>query len=96
MRESGATLSELLADYSPLPQASRNVRCENSAKVLQSAAARRAVAREERELAANGGGRVVVRASGTEPVARVMVEGGDEKDINRRADRIAAAIAAAG
>ena len=95
MRESGKALSELLADYSPLPQAARNVKCRDSAKALRSASARRAAAREERELAAAGGGRVVVRASGTEPVARVMVEGENEKDINRRADRIAAAIASA-
>ena len=93
MRESGKTLSELLADYAPLPQAKRNVRCENSAEVLQTPAARKAIAREEKEM--GGAGRVVVRPSGTEPLARVMVEGENKADIETRADRIAEAIQSA-
>jgi len=37
-------------------------------------------------------GRVVLRASGTEPLIRVMVEGRDEAQVNRCAERIAAAV----
>ena len=92
MRESDKTLSELLADYAPLPQATRNVRCGNGAQILQSPRMRKVIAREEKEL--GDAGRVVARASGTEPLARVMVEGEDEEDISRRAERIAEAIQA--
>ena len=91
MRESGKTLSQLLSDYSPLPQAHRNVARENIARVLKSAAVKGVVSREEKEL--GDAGRIVVRASGTEPLARVMVEGDNAKDIRTRADRIAEAIA---
>jgi phosphoglucosamine mutase len=49
----------------------------------------------EAEGALGGTGRVVVRFSGTEPVARVMVEGLEEGDVDRHARNIAAAIEAA-
>ena len=51
------------------------------------------VAEVERELA--GDGRVLLRYSGTEPVARVMVEGPDREKIGEQAGRIAEAITAA-
>jgi len=37
-------------------------------------------------------GRVVLRASGTEPLIRVMVEGRDEVQVRRTADHIADAV----
>ena len=40
----------------------------------------------------NGQGRVLVRASGTEPVVRVMIEGQDQSEIEARADEICAVI----
>ncbi|MGB5622757.1 MAG: hypothetical protein WBN65_09710, partial [Gammaproteobacteria bacterium] len=40
-------------------------------------------------------GRVVLRASGTEPVVRVMVEGEDEGEVRHAAEEIAAAVSAA-
>ncbi|MFN2426504.1 MAG: phosphoglucosamine mutase [Candidatus Binatia bacterium] len=49
----------------------------------------------EAEGALGGRGRVVVRFSGTEPLARVMVEGEEESAVERHAQRIAAAIEAA-
>ena len=49
----------------------------------------------EAEGALGGRGRVVVRFSGTEPLARVMVEGEEEGAVERHAQRIAAAIEAA-
>jgi phosphoglucosamine mutase len=44
------------------------------------------------ETALAGNGRVLVRFSGTEPLARVMIEGPDEAQIRVLADRIASAI----
>jgi phosphoglucosamine mutase len=46
----------------------------------------------EAEVALDGSGRVVLRASGTEPVIRVMVEGRDEGPVQRLAEDIAAAV----
>ena len=52
-----------------------------------------AVTAAEDELADTG--RIVLRASGTEPVIRVMVEGRDEQQVNSVAERLAAVVAEA-
>ncbi len=52
-----------------------------------------AVSRAEHELANSG--RVLLRPSGTEPVVRVMVEGRDENDVRRIANRVAEVVGAA-
>ena len=44
------------------------------------------------ESALDGSGRVLVRFSGTEPLARVMVEGPDLQQVENWAERIASAI----
>jgi phosphoglucosamine mutase len=44
----------------------------------------------EREL--DGGGRILVRYSGTEPLARVMIEGADDGRIRAMADELASAL----
>ena len=62
-------------------------------KRLTSRAARKAVSAARDELAESG--RVVLRASGTEPVIRVMVEGSDEDQVNSVAERLAAVVAEA-
>ena len=46
----------------------------------------------ELESALAGTGRVVLRYSGTEPVARVMLEGRDEEAVRRRAQQLASVI----
>jgi phosphoglucosamine mutase len=50
---------------------------------------------EEVEGRLEGRGRIVLRASGTEPVIRVMVEGSDAVLVKKGAQDIAAAVAAA-
>ena len=58
--------------------------------VLGAEPVRAAVAAAEAELA--GQGRVLLRASGTEPLIRVMVEGRDEEQVLRLADQIADSV----
>jgi phosphoglucosamine mutase len=47
---------------------------------------------EEAELALKGKGRVVVRYSGTEALARIMIEAESREEMERHAERIAQAI----
>jgi phosphoglucosamine mutase len=75
------------------PQTMINVRTERRMNPDESPEIRDAVAVAESELADRG--RVVLRASGTEPVIRVMVEGQDEDHVLALADRLATVVAAA-
>ena len=93
MKLSGRTLSQgrsLLRSY-PQRLVSLKVRTRTELHTIPSVAG--AIA--EAEGALGGRGRVVVRFSGTEPLARVMVEGEEEGAVERYAQRIAAAIEAA-
>jgi phosphoglucosamine mutase len=63
-------------------------------KPLDQIAAVAATIREAEE-SLNGNGRVVVRYSGTEPLARVMIEAESEETMRRHADSIAGAIQSA-
>jgi phosphoglucosamine mutase len=71
-----------------LPQALVNVRVADKDAAL--ATTRELAAAVEAELA--GGGRVLVRPSGTEPLLRVMVEAPTQEQAQQAAERIAAAI----
>lgn len=93
MESSGKPLSELAAGMVKYPQKMINVRTETRLDPASSAAIQDAVVEAEREL--SDAGRVVLRASGTEPVIRVMVEGEDEHTVLRLAERLAAVVAEA-
>jgi phosphoglucosamine mutase len=88
MAASGRPLAELAAVVQRLPQVLINVRVADRDRALATAAPLAAAATVE--LGADG--RVLVRASGTEPLVRVMVEALTEADARSRAERIAAAI----
>jgi phosphoglucosamine mutase len=92
LRESRTTLDKAGA-LALFPQVLVNVAVGNQSGVLERPAVRRAVAEAERML--DGSGRVLLRASGTEPVIRVMVEGRSRKDVEHWAERIAAAVRSA-
>lgn len=83
-------------DFALYPQVLVNVRVANGAarNVLSAAAVTAAVAAAERTL--NGAGRVLLRASGTEPLIRVMVEGSSRGKVTQLAGVIAKAVQAAG
>ncbi|MGE4527879.1 MAG: phosphoglucosamine mutase [Rhodospirillaceae bacterium] len=77
--EDGGLASEVLHVFDPLPQVLKNVRFKSrdAAKAaLSEPDVAAALAEAETRLA--GGGRLLIRSSGTEPVIRVMAEGEDE------------------
>jgi phosphoglucosamine mutase len=89
-RRAGVGLDELTADLEVYPQRLVNVRVREKKGLTELPS----VAREIRlvEEAFAGTGRVLVRFSGTEPLARVMVEGPDLEQVERFSARIADAI----
>ena len=90
LAETGRPMSEAARLYEPFPQLSRSV-AYDGASPLQSKAVKAAVADGESQL--GRAGRILVRASGTEPVIRVMAEGEDAAVVARVIDNIAAALA---
>jgi len=96
LRESGETLDAFTADLETYPQVMINVPVAKGFKLNAAPSINASVA--EAEVALNGGGRVVLRASGTEPLIRVMVEGRDAGLVRHTAETIAAVVrtAAAG
>ena len=90
LRGSGQSLSDYTRDCPTYPQLLLNVRVARGFKTDGDAGVAQAVAEVEAELGESG--RVVLRASGTEPLIRVMVEGRDEAQVRRTADHIAAAV----
>jgi phosphoglucosamine mutase len=91
MLESGKPLSELRRVMTRYPQVLVNLKVREKKPLDGIAEVQKVIARVERVLGADG--RVLVRYSGTEPKARVMVEGPDERVIRGYADEIAGAIA---
>jgi phosphoglucosamine mutase len=91
MERTGRPLSELAAGMPRYPQKMVNVRVEKRIDPMGSEPIRDAVRAVESELRDTG--RVVLRASGTEPVIRVMVEGRDEALVGRLAEQLADIVA---
>ncbi|MEH3039708.1 MAG: phosphoglucosamine mutase [Sphingomonas paucimobilis] len=89
IQRSGAPASEVLHRFDPLPQLLKNVRFAGG-KPLDDPRVKDVVAGVEAELA--GRGRLVLRASGTEPVIRVMAEGEDAAHVEQVVDRICDAV----
>jgi len=87
---SGRPLHELLGDLKVFPQLIRNVKVREKTPLEQLPEVQQAIAEAERELAGNG--RVVVRYSGTEKLARVMIEAESHELTGRHAEAIARAF----
>lgn len=93
-RRTGRPLAELAAEaMTRLPQVMRNVRVSDLSRLGEAAPVWDAVARVETSL--GGRGRVVLRASGTEPLVRVMVEAPDHQMASEAADQLCAVVEAA-
>jgi phosphoglucosamine mutase len=93
MRETGKTLAELTAELTLLPQTMVNVKVSQRFDPLGVAAVRDAMTSVEQRLA--GRGRVVLRASGTEPLIRVMIEAEDGAEAKSLANELAGVVRAA-
>ena len=90
MRREGAGLDELIAGFEVHPQRLVNVRVREKKGLTELPAVAREIRRAEEAFA--GTGRVLVRFSGTEPLARVMVEGPDLAQVEAFSAGIADAI----
>ncbi|MFP6558533.1 phosphoglucosamine mutase [Paraburkholderia sp. B3] len=90
MQRSGQTIAEMLDGVQLFPQRLINVRIAQGADWKGNATIQKSIADAEAEL--KGRGRVLIRASGTEPVLRVMVEAREERDANQHAEAIAETV----
>jgi phosphoglucosamine mutase len=93
MVRTGRSLADLVSDLKVFPQTIRNVRVRTKTPFAEIPPVRSAIAAAEGEL--NGNGRVVVRYSGTEALARVMIEAESKEQMDRLAASIAGAIQSA-
>ncbi len=87
MLNSGSSLADLKHGITKYPQTMINVRMDNPSQAVASPRIVAAVREVESQL--NGKGRVLLRASGTEPLVRVMVEGEDDGQITTIANQLA-------
>lgn len=93
MVEKGVSLHELKSGMTKYPQTTINVRTEQCFEFGESAEV--STAQKEIEARLDGRGRVLLRASGTEPVIRVMVEGQDAVEVEECASYLAGVVEAA-
>ena len=93
MARSGKALADLIGDLKVFPQTIQNVRVREKTPFAQVPEIQRTIEAAEKEL--DGNGRVVVRYSGTEALARVMVEAESEEKMKALAANIAGAIKSA-
>jgi phosphoglucosamine mutase len=87
---SGQSLAQLVSGLKVFPQTIKNVRVKEKRPLEQMPEVMSAIQKAEQQL--NGNGRVNVRYSGTETLARVMVEAEKEETVQRLASEIAAAL----
>lgn len=91
MREKAQSLSELTFGFTPFPQVLVNIHVREKVPFDEVAAIKACA--EEMQRALNGQGRLLLRYSGTEPLARIMLEGRDRATIEEMAAQLASIIA---
>lgn len=94
IRETGRSLADMATDIEILPQVLVNVRVHDDvAKTYMNAPSyKEALEEADRRVETQGRGRILIRASGTEPLVRVMLEGEDQNAINEIANDLANVI----
>lgn len=90
---SGQDLALARAGLQKLPQVMLNVRAPGAREALAGTTVQRALADVEKIL--SGRGRVVLRASGTEPLVRVTVEAADAAEVQQLAEQLANVVKSA-
>src|SRR5437764_6511611 len=90
LSRTGKQLDELVSDLTVFPQVIKNIRVREKQPLEQIATVSSAIRTAEQDL--KGNGRVVVRYSGTEPLARVMIEAESLEKMKKHAEAIAGAI----
>jgi len=90
MRRRKQSLSELTQGFQRYPQILLNVRVREKRPFEELPSVQRAAREVEQSL--NGRGRLLLRYSGTEPLARIMIEGEDEAKIAEYAEKLAETI----
>jgi phosphoglucosamine mutase len=90
LRDEGQSLEAILDSIEPCPQLQINVRVRQKPDLRGHPAVGPVVAEVERAL--RDSGRVVLRYSGTEPVARIMVEGTNAAAVRAHAERLARVV----
>lgn len=92
VQSKGAPVSKTCRVFAPVPQVLKNVRVQ-TAIALDSNAMQSALAKAEAKI---GGGRILVRKSGTEPLIRVMAEGDDASTVKAVVDELCDFVALQG
>lgn len=90
MKKSKKSAAELNKMMTTFPQVLISIRVKNKDAYKNADAVKRAITEGEEELAASG--RILVRASGTEPLVRVMAEGPNKLQLEKICNKIAAEI----
>jgi phosphoglucosamine mutase len=90
IHRAGKSLADLTADLKTFPQVIVNVKVREKKPLDSIPTVAKAIAEADEALA--GTGRVVIRYSGTEALARVMIEAEDQAQMTHHAEAIAAAI----
>jgi phosphoglucosamine mutase len=90
LRRSGFTLAQARKDLKRSAQVTINLPLTGGAELVAQASVQ--TARAEIEKILQGRGRVVLRASGTEPLVRVTVEAADDSEVRRLAETLAGAV----
>jgi phosphoglucosamine mutase len=90
MIETGQPASALVRQFETVPQMLKNVRYQSGQQPLAAPEVTRVI--EAARARMNGGGRILIRKSGTEPLIRVMAECSDETLLREVVDEIVAAV----
>jgi phosphoglucosamine mutase len=90
MRETGQDLATLASCMRKFPQVLVNVPVHSKPPFDSLSGLGERVRTFEEEM--NGAGRILIRYSGTEPVARIMIEGADDGRIRAMADELAGVV----
>lgn len=84
------TLAEVVAEVGMYPSVLKNQQVDDAQRIMGGSVLKSAIEKVEQKLA--GKGRVLVRASGTEPLIRVMVEGQDRSVVESMADELISVV----